>query len=268
MDCNKLWMEKMRKTPWSRPQGSGFRFWDQRARQLDMQRKWNQEITTRILTWLDLDPGCTVMDVGAGTGALSVPLSKVARHITAVEPSEEMLFFMNKFAREEGATNISCIGKPWEEVRPFEDVDEHDVVIASHSLVMEDLKAALAKMDLLAKRSVHIITSAGAGHDCYQELRKSLHDGEDREGLDYVYPYNILYEMDIYADVEIWNVEYRRPFVCLDDAVELWAGNLGASSPDAKEIIRSYLSRWIVVEDGSYLLNSRSKWALISWTQR
>lgn len=268
MDWNKLWMEKRSKTPWGQPWEDSFKFWDQRAGQLDMQRKWNQDVTTRILTWLDLIPGCTVMDVGAGTGAMSVPLSKVARHVTAVEPSKEMLLFLQKFAQEERATNISCIGKPWDDVKPFEDVDEHDVVIASHSLVMEDLKAALTKMDLLARKSAHIITSASAGYGCYQELRKKLCGGEDRGDLDYIYPYNILHEMDIYADVVIWDVEYRRPFVCLEDAVKLWAGNLGTSSPDDEEIIRSYLSRWIVVEDGSYLLNSKSKWALISWTPR
>lgn len=266
MNWNELWREKRSRTPWGLPLGSGFEFWDQRARQLDTQRKWNQEITTRIITWLDLDPGCTVLDVGAGTGALCVPLSKVARHITAVEPSEEMRVFMGKYAQEEGATNICCIGKPWEEVKPFEDVDQHDVVVASHSLVMEDLKAALAKMDQLANRSVHLITSVDDEHGSYQELRKSLHCGEDRGGLDYIYPYNILYEMGIYADVEIWDVEYRRSFASLDNAVKLWASNLGALSPTDDEVIRSYLSRRIVEEDGSYLLNSRDKWALISWT--
>lgn len=266
VNWNQLWMEEMRKSSWSRLHGEGAGFWDERARQLDEQRRWNQDTTARILAWLDLDPGCTVMDIGAGPGTLTIPLSKVTKHITAVEPSHDMLFYLNKFAREEGAVNITCIGKRWEDVKPFEDADEHDVVIASHSLLMKDLKAALDKMEQFARRSVHIISFAGVGHGCYQELWKSLYGEEYRAGPDYIYLYNILYDMGIYADLEIWDVDYRQPFACLEDAVRLWAGNLGASSPEAEEIVRNIISRKIVEEDGYYLLKSRMKWSLISWT--
>jgi hypothetical protein len=41
VNWNQLWMEEMSKTSWSRLHGEGAGFWDERAKQLDEQRRWN-----------------------------------------------------------------------------------------------------------------------------------------------------------------------------------------------------------------------------------
>lgn len=52
--------------------------------------RWSRKVATRFVAWLDLPAGCTVVDVGCGTGALCETLvdhAKPAR-VIGVEPSD------------------------------------------------------------------------------------------------------------------------------------------------------------------------------------
>ena len=58
---------------------------------------------------------------------------------------------------KEGITNISCVQKKWEDVDLSQDLDgQYDVVIASLSLTMHDIRAALEKMDAASRKYVYL----------------------------------------------------------------------------------------------------------------
>jgi precorrin-6B methylase 2 len=106
---------------------------EQYNRDSKLRDRWNNQVDW-ITSKLTIDSKCTVLDIGAGTGALAIPLSKMVSHVTAVEPSEVMLSCLKENMLEGKIANIDVINKRWEEVIPFEDVNKHDVLIASYSL--------------------------------------------------------------------------------------------------------------------------------------
>ena len=130
---------------------------------------------------------------------------------------------------------------------------------------MLDMKRALSKMNELAKRSVHLFDSAGGRISGYSELWPRLYGEKFRARPDYIYLYNILYGMGIYADVEITDTEHKERFSSMGEAVAQWMENLGSTTPETEEVIRSHLSENLVQEDGAFWSKHEMKSAVIHW---
>lgn len=124
--------ELMQNASWSRRRrGSDMSdFWDKRARHYSESIKRNNH-AERIIAKLDIDPECTVLDIGSGPGTLAIPLAKMVQHVTAIDPSSGMLACLKENAVSKGLKNITCINKKWEDVTIGTDIVEHDTVLAS-----------------------------------------------------------------------------------------------------------------------------------------
>ena len=82
--------------------------------------------------------------VSAGPGTLAIPFAEKAAHVTAVEPAEGMCSVMQEKMAEFGVKNITIVQKRWEDVDVARDLEPpYDVVIASFSLGMQDIRAAI-----------------------------------------------------------------------------------------------------------------------------
>ncbi|GLW74958.1 methyltransferase [Kitasatospora phosalacinea] len=64
------------------------------------------ELFTHLATRLGLDGTQTALDLGTGTGAVAIPLSRYVREVIAVDPDAGMLDEGRKLAVEQGITNI------------------------------------------------------------------------------------------------------------------------------------------------------------------
>ena len=265
LDWNKMWMEATENASWRKRRGDMTEFWNKRARRYSESLKHNDR-SMQMISKFDIDPECTVLDIGAGPGTLTIPLAKIVKHVTVVEPSSGMLACLRANAADEGLTNITCINRTWEDATPGVDLDKYDVVIASYSLAMLDMKAALSNMNSVARRSVYLFTFAGDRMWDYNELWPRLYGEAYQAGPDYIYIYNILHGMGIYADVEISDTEYKERFASMDEAVEQWMENLGSTTPEAEEVIRSHLSENMVKEDGAFWSKREMKGAMIHWS--
>ncbi len=264
IDWNKMWMEAMENASWRKRRGDMTGFWDKRARRYSQSIQDNDR-PAQMISKLDIDPKCTVLDIGAGPGTLTIPLAKIVKHVTVVEPSRGMLACLKENAANEGLENITCINQKWEDVHPGGELDEYDVVIASYSLSMLDMAAALSKMDTVARRSVHLFTFAGDRMWDYTKLWPRLYGEEYRAGPDYIYLCNILYQIDIRANVEISTTEHKQRFSNLEEAVEQWKENLDISTPEAEDVIRSHLTAKLIREDGLLWSKNTMKAASICW---
>ncbi len=92
----------------------------------------NKEQTQQTIEGLALTPDSRILDIGAGPGTLTIPLSTQAMHVTAVEPSEGMAGVLQNNIAEYEADNITCVQKRWEDVNVEQDLEgPYDVVIAS-----------------------------------------------------------------------------------------------------------------------------------------
>ena len=245
--------------------------WDKRAKKFNESVMQHSERTERQIAKLELKPEYTVLDVGAGTGRLSIPIAKQVKSVTAVDPSKGMLACLEENVEREGITNVTSINKRWEDIEMGVDIEPHDVVIASHSLGMLDIQEALRKMDAASKRCVYIMNFAGRWMgNGDEELLKTVF-GEERRSchsLDYILFYNILHDMKIYANVDILETVFEQHYDSLDDAVERWKEM--RDIPDEKEdVLREHLSKMLTTdgETGALSFERESRSATI-WRQK
>ena len=222
----------------------------------------SKERAERQISKMELNPEYAVLDIGSGPGRLAIPIAKRVKSVTAIDPSRAMLGYLQENMEKGDVKSITCINKRWEDIELGVDIEPHDVVIASGSLVMLDIQEALAKIDAATKRYVYLFSSAGKCMD--EELWKVTY-GEN-PSADYIYIYNILHDMEIYANVEISDSEFEQRYKSLDEAVNKWKEMY--DMPLEKEVIlRAYLSKMLVEDenDGKLCLKRKSKSAMIWW---
>jgi SAM-dependent methyltransferase len=260
INWDELWKLMRLSSPWRVRDVS---FWDRRARRYNEFSMRRRELTEWQLSRMELRPDYTVLDVGAGTGRLAIPMARRVKRVTAVEPSEGMLECLKENAERERVENIVYVNKRWEDVELGIDVEPHDVVVASHSLFMLDVRGALEKVDAAAKKRAYIFTFAG-GWD--GELWRTIYGEEYRAWRppDYIFIYNILYDMGIYANVEVREFEHEEHYVSLDEAVANFK-EMYDVPPEREEALRGYLSKALVRDPSGLRLRRRVRTAMIWW---
>lgn len=87
---------------------------------------------TRELSQM-VEPGWRILDIGAGTGALSIPMAALGCSVTALEPSPGMRDFFSGKLLSFGIESVTLLPLRWEEF-PIEKGKEFDLVVACNSL--------------------------------------------------------------------------------------------------------------------------------------
>lgn len=120
-----------------------FTFWDTMAKRYP---RFNDESMSkdvnRILSWCQ-EHNLTfnekrVLDIGAGTGAIAIPLAQLGAHITAMDISQGMLDALNEDAKTHHlASHITTHQSDWDS---FVIEEPFDIVIASMTPAISDLE--------------------------------------------------------------------------------------------------------------------------------
>ncbi len=247
--------------------------WDKIApRWNDLQKKgdYGQKVLERI----EIAPDWTVLDVGAGAGLLAIPLAKKCKHVTALDISSQMLKCLTQNAAQENVSNITCVNIPFEDTVIGKDIEKYDIVIASRSMGWErNLQKFLKNMDTAAKRRAYIIWPAGNRPfdiGLYKAIGRPY--GETRM---YIIIYNLLYQMGIRANIEIFQChKTAMSYKNIDEAfTELRKRfeRMGANrklNPEEENKLRSYLQQTLKeISDGtvSFMDGKPELQAVIWW---
>ncbi|MGD6852046.1 MAG: class I SAM-dependent methyltransferase [Candidatus Bathyarchaeia archaeon] len=234
-------------------------YWDKEATVVNENMVQWAELTEKQLKMLPLSSEDRVLDVGAGTGRMTLPMAKRAKQVTALESSQKMLAILRENAQKQHIHNIGYINESLEQLNVN---NSYDWVVASFSLFMYNIESALAKMNGLASRGVYLFLSASPWMDI--ELQKAVNEGLN-VWSDFIFIYNILYDNGIPANVEIWDYQLKQNFADLESAVSKLSQTyrIPASNTDK---LRGYLKTKIVEENGKLFYNRERKAATIWWT--
>jgi SAM-dependent methyltransferase len=218
---------------------------------------------------MNLTPESRVLDIGAGPGTLAVPLAGIVRQVTAVEPSSGMVACLTENLREETIENVRIVKKKWEDVEVTSDLDmPYDVVVASYSLGVPDLRAALLKMNAASSRYVYIFWFANMQSPWrrnYSDIWEQLFGVSAREKQRPNIIFNLLNQMGIYANIEVTKEDLVTSFTSIDEAVADQAGGLKLKTGEQVAVLREYLTKKLQRENGRYVIRGTSYQAKIWW---
>ena len=148
----------------------------------------------------------TVLDVGAGTGALALPVAAAARRVTALDVSSAQCQRLRRKAENLGINNLAVVESPWENVNT-ETLGTHDMVTAGYCLFMADIQGALWKMHRVSRHGIFLVHLAG--HDLQTPMARIL--GHKTSFPDHRMLLNLLQEMGWDARCEIFTRDFQLP---------------------------------------------------------
>ena len=187
IDFNELYVEQKCKSSFKMKSKTD---WDEKS--VWMNKRVHKSIYNEaFLERLELDNINSVLDVGCGVGNLSLPLSRKVKEVNALDYSSGMLEILQENAKEQGISNIHTFECSWYD--DWSKIPQADLVIASRSMEVKDMKEALTKLHEHANKQVAISFKVGGSF-----LSDEILDVMQREVVkkpDYIYVLNILYSM-------------------------------------------------------------------------
>ena len=261
IDWNQVWKEQRAKHVHKE---SGPQYWNKRAPSFA-----NHAVKTgysdAFIKIMKPKRSWTVLDMACGGGTLAIPLANKVKQITAVDFSDGMLDILTETARKQKLKNIRTINAAWDEDWSKKDIGVHDVAIASRSLAMDDIVSGIQKLINSSRKRVYVSTVSGDGpHD------RKVMEAVGRNftpHVDYIYVYNLLFQMGIRANVEFITEQNTKIFDDHDMALNSFRWMLDSMTAHEEELLKNFLKEHLVRRKDKWVLDYEKKvqWAVIWW---
>lgn len=272
IDWNMIWKEASNNSPWAGLSKKDY--WNKRADKFDKMNHGvtsdsgkmdNNDYITNMLERIETSSEYTVLDIGCGPGTLAIPLAKKVKSVTGLDISSEMLKHLKNNAKKNGLNNINFINCSWDDAVVNRDVEPHDIVIASRSLMPLDLKETLEKVVSVAKHAVYItLPIVHLPFDCeaYQAIGR-----DNKKHISYICAFNMLYQMGIQANTEILSSQVKVKFFSIEDAINNLQAKTDPFTDIEKTKLKEFLEQKFSEQGNSPVFEHEgfSKWALIWW---
>jgi SAM-dependent methyltransferase len=269
-DWNSLWGELVEVKARSRKKrhaGNPIEdIWAERAQHFKerVRKKWARPDSSREFILSRMDPECTVLDIGAGTGDWAALLSPRTEHVTAVEPSDSMIAVMRESLNAQKISNVSIVQGEW----PNVDVEPHDYSLCSHAMyACHDLRSFVLKMVACTRRTCFLLLRAPSIDSVRAEAARRLW-GQPLDSPNFTIAYNVLLQAGIYANVLMENTGLwkARTSASLDEALLDMRRFMGlGESGEHDEYLRDLLKRKLAWRNGRYVWPPEVRSALVYW---
>ena len=192
----------------------------------------------------------SVIDIGAGCGALSIPVAGKVRKVTAVEPSVWMYNLLLKRAKDARIKNIKAFNTGWKRTRLqgnlHRELKPHDMVICAnlphHIICNINFLEYIKKLS--KKFIVYIQNAGGWNRFYYKELYPLLLKKRYSNECDYINTYSFLHKHQILANVKIFEYSLDQPFEDFDEALDFWRHRLGLKlTPEKERLLVHFLRK-------------------------
>jgi Methyltransferase domain len=220
-----------------------------------------------------LDPAlaecASALDVGAGCGALALPLAGRVRHVTALEPAPAMAKALREEAAGRGLANVEVVEAAWGEVP----LGLHDLVLCAHvGKLLRPAAPFLREVSRAARRWVALVRDAlpepGEVRDkfFFGELYPRLLGRPYETGCpDPMETVERLHTLGIAPDVTPIRYRSDQPFDDLDEACDFWEAYLGLASGAERRFLRDFLANRLVRDGGGWLAPYPKRALVIAW---
>jgi len=255
IDFNKLYVEQKKLTSFK---AKGKDAWNEKAP--FMNKKVHKSIyNEQFLNLLDLTDINSVLDVGCGVGNLSLRLAKSVNEVNSLDYSPVMLEILQENAKKEKIENINIINKSWYD--SWDEVSNCDLVIASRSMEVKNMKEALLKLNEKANKKVAITYKKG-GSFVSEEILEVLQRDIIRKP-DYIYVVNILYSLGINASVNFIQSEGRSTiYTSKEKFIESVSWSIDGLSKNEISRLEAYYDS---IDEKKKEEKDFAYWAVISW---
>jgi len=270
-DWNGIWKSRQKHHELSKTDNDPTHNWDRKenAERYDRNaRSTYDDRVKRTIAALGVSGDLRVLDIGAGPGTLAIPLAPLVREITAVEPGAGMVEILRKHADHQGIRNITCVQKIWEDVDPSADLAApYDIVVASLSLTMHDIREALLKMHAVSSGSVHLFwfVDMPFWERMYADLWEPLHGTPYYSGPKADCLFGVLYQMGIYPDVTMMPLEKEYRFKSREEMLAFFVKRFAATTPQQERIVEDYVTPRIRQQGSDVVISGDSTFAHIRW---
>ena len=267
---NEVWREKMiqnqisyRNIHWSQRWND-----DQSVSYFHKHMMEMEKNSINLVSQLPTGKNLQVLEIGPGAGPITIPLSSVVGSITAIEPSLHMGKKLEENLHKNNISNVSIIQKRWEDIDQYLDLQgPYDLVLASHSLGMNDIKSALHKMNQVSSKFVYLFwfLQSSFMEQQYIKLWPIIH-GTDFSPLPKAdLLCQILKGMDIHPNFEPFETENIYRYDSLDQAVTDFSQKFGIFDDDKKEIILKFICDYRDPDTHEIVIRGKTSNAKIWW---
>jgi SAM-dependent methyltransferase len=209
--------------------------------------------------------GCrSVLDVGAGVGALAVPLAGLVERVTALEPSPAMLDELRANLSRHRLANVTCIAARWGEA----EVGPHDLIlVANVAPIFQALLPFVAAAERLTPRAIALVRNVGPGAEKFYfgELYPLLLGRPYPPREDYLRTLTLLHGRGIHANVRIIAYRFDQPFDDFQEAVDFWAHEMRLAEPEQIRRLQGFLESRLQRAGPRLLAPMRRQSAVIWW---
>ncbi len=211
-----------------------------------------------------LDGCATVLDVGAGVGALTIPLAKQGYQVTALEPKPVMLQELQDSLARNRLANVRCLEAAWD----THVVTPHDLIlVANVAPIFDDLLPFLIEAEPLARHSMALVQNVGPGSEkfYYGELYPHLLGRPYLGREDYLRTLTLLHSIGIYANAQIISYSFDQPFDSFPEAVQFWKELMPLETADQDRRLVAFLEGRLERVSDRWIAPMRRQSAVIWW---
>lgn len=245
-------------------------FWDNRAPNF-AKIAGSSPYAEKFLKLSGIDEGETVFDMGCGSGTLALPLAREGHHVYAADFSPVMIDLMMQQAKLEGIEDfIHPIELSWDEGWSHIQAPVCDYAFASRSIATADMRAALRKLESVARKRACITLTTGLSPRADEVLLQAI-GRELPKYPDCVFAFNILWSMGRQPSIEYIRSSRKSEFMSFEEAIDQTCEIFDATTTERTRLIE-YAAEHLhetQAEDGAKVWefdHTRvTSWAFISW---